>query len=78
MTASLAKWLRRPPPERKIRDSNPPWVGVFHGRVIPVTSKLAPGIIGSVLGLVGPVSVYCDWVRWEAGSAISITMWQHV
>ena len=43
----------------------------FRGRVIPVTSKLAlhwlpcqaPGIIGSVLGLVGPVSVYCDWVR---------------
>ena len=36
--------------------------------VIPVTSKLAlqwlpcraPGITGSVLGLVGPVSVYCD------------------
>ena len=23
----------------------------------------APGVIGSVLGLVGPVSVYCDWVR---------------
>ena len=23
----------------------------------------APGEIGSVLGLVGPVSVYCDWVR---------------
>ena len=22
----------------------------------------APDIIGSVLGLVGPVSVYCDWV----------------
>ena len=21
-----------------------------------------PGVIGSVLGLVGPVSVYCDWV----------------
>ena len=38
------------------------------GRVIPVISKLAlqwlpcqaPGIIGSALGLVGPVSVYCD------------------
>ena len=37
-------------------------------RVIPVTSKLAlqwlpcqaPGVIGSVLGLVGPVSVYYD------------------
>ena len=22
-----------------------------------------PGVIGSALGLVGPVSVYCDWVR---------------
>ena len=41
------------------------------GRVIPVTSKLAlmwlscqaPGVIGSALGLFGPVSVYCDWVR---------------
>ena len=43
----------------------------FRGRVIPATSKLAlqwlpcqaPGVIGSALGLVGPVSVYCDWVR---------------
>ena len=41
---------------------------IFRGRVMPVTEKLAlrrlpcqtPGIIGSVLGLVGPVSVYCD------------------
>ena len=23
----------------------------------------APGIIGSALGLVSPVSVYCEWVR---------------
>ena len=37
-----------------------------------------PGIIGSVLGLVGPVSVYCDWVRWKVGSATSISVWQHV
>ena len=41
--------------------------GIFPGRVIPVTSKLAlqwlPGIVGSASGLVGPVSVYCDWVR---------------
>ena len=45
--------------------------GFFRGRVIPVTIKLAlqwlpcqvPGVIGSALGLVGPVSVYCDWVR---------------
>ena len=43
----------------------------FRGQVVPVTYKLAlqwlpcqaPGVIGSVLGLVGPVSVYCDWVR---------------
>ena len=25
----------------------------------------APGVTGSVLGLVGLVSVYCDWVRWK-------------
>ena len=25
----------------------------------------APGVIGSALGLVGPVSVYCDLVRWK-------------
>ena len=44
--------------------------GFFRGRVIPVTQKLAlqwlpcqaPGVIGSALGLVGPVSVYCAWV----------------
>ena len=37
----------------------------------------APGGIGSMLGLVGPVSVYCDWVRWKFGSATSISVWQH-
>ena len=44
---------------------------IFLGRVIPVTSKStlqwipcqAPGVIGSAPGLVGPVSVYCDWGR---------------
>ena len=46
-------------------------VGIFPGRVMPMTLKLAhqwlpcqaPGIIGSPLGLVGPVLVYCYWVR---------------
>ena len=35
----------------------------------------APGIVGSVLGLVGPVSIYCDWdskfdlqLLWQCGS----------
>ena len=37
-----------------------------------------PGVIGSVLGLVGPVSAYYDWVRWKVGSATSISVWQHV
>ena len=58
----------------------------FRGRVTPVTEQLAlqwlscqaPGVIGSVLGLVGPVSVYCDWVRWIVGSAASISVWQDV
>ena len=61
-------------------------MGIFPGRVIPVTEKLAlqwlsclaSGIIGSLLGPVGPVSVYCDWVRLKAWSATSISVWQHV
>ena len=39
------------------------------------TSDL-PGVIGSVLGLVGLVSVYCDWVRLNVWSATSVC--QHV
>ena len=38
----------------------------------------APGVIGSVLGLVGPVSVHCDWVRGKVWSATPISVWQHV
>ena len=38
----------------------------------------APGVIWSVLGLVGPVSVYCDWVRWKVWSPTFISVWQHV
>ena len=38
----------------------------------------APGVIRSALGLVGPVSVYCDWMRYKVGSATSISVWQHV
>ena len=40
-TSSLAWWLRRRPRERKILGSNPACDGIFPGRVIPVTSKLA-------------------------------------
>ena len=38
----------------------------------------APGVIGSVLGQAGPVSVYCDRVRWKVWFAASISVWQHV
>ena len=46
-------------------------VDVFLGRVISVAQQLVlqwlpcqgPGITGSALGLVGPMSVDCDWVR---------------
>ena len=38
----------------------------------------APGVMGSVLGLVGPLSIYCDSVRWKVGSATSVSVWQHV
>ena len=61
--------VRRSPRERKIPGSNPACDGIFSGS--SHTQKLAlqwlpcqaPGVIGSALGLVGPVSVYCDWVR---------------
>ena len=68
----LAKWLRRPPQERRTRGLIPAFsVGIFPGRLLPVIQKLpfqwqsyqAPGVIGSALGLVGPMSVYYDWVR---------------
>ena len=36
-TASLAKWLRRPPRKRKIRSSSPACDGIFPSRVIPMT-----------------------------------------
>ena len=60
--------------------------GFFRGQVRQVIKKLAlqwlpcqaPGGIGSVLALVGLVSVYCDWVRWKVGSATSVSVWQHV
>ena len=44
----------------------------------PVLPCQAPGIIGSVLGLVGPVSVYCDRVKWKVSSSTSASVWQHV
>ena len=85
-TALLAWWLRCLPQEWNIWGWNHACtMGISQGRVIPVTYKLAlqwlprqaPGIIGSALGLVGPVSVYCDWVRWRVWSATAISVWQH-
>ena len=43
-------------------------VDLFLGPVVSVTSQMAlqcqaSSFIGSELGLVGSVSVYCDWVR---------------
>ena len=64
------------------RAEDPGFDGIFPGRVIPATKKLAlqwllcqaPGIIGSGLGLVGQVSVYCHWVRLQVESATSISL----
>ena len=69
-TASLAKWLRRPRRERKIRRSNPTWDGISQGRVTPVTYTLAlqwlsfqaPGAIGSALD-------------WSARCQYTVTGW---
>ena len=62
--------------------SNPAAPGFFRGRLQKLALQWlpcqAPGVIGSVLGLVGPVLVYCEWVRWKVGSATSISVWHHV
>ena len=44
----------------------------------PVATLPSTWHTGSALGLVGLVSVYCDWVRWKVWSATSISVWQHV
>ena len=74
-TASLVLWLRRPPRERKIRCSNPTCDGIFFSgsshasdlkmgtAVSTLPGVIVPGVIGSAVGLVGPVSVYRDFVR---------------
>ena len=36
-----------------------------------------PGSIGSALGLVSPVSVYCGWVRENVWCVSSVSVWQH-
>ena len=38
----------------------------------------APVIIGSALGKVCPVSVYCYWVRYKVSLANSVSVWQYV
>ena len=64
--------------------SKPACAGIFlgssHTSDLKIGTPVAtlPGIIGSALGLVGPVSVYCDWVRWKVGSATSTSVWQHI
>ena len=43
-----------------------------------VATLPAPGVgMGSEMGLVVLVSVYCDWVRQQVRSATSISVWQH-
>ena len=57
--------------ERKIPGSNLACAGILSGSSHTSDLKIGtpvatlPGVIGSVLGLVGPVSVYCDRVRWK-------------
>ena len=79
--------VRRPPREWKIPGSNPACAGILSGSSHTSDFKKlafqwlpcqAPGVTGSALGLVGTVSVYCDWVIWKVGSATSVSVWQHV
>ena len=38
----------------------------------------APGVIRTLLGLAGPLSVHCDWLEYRVWSATSISVWQHI
>ena len=70
----------RPPQERRIPGSNLACAEIFPGSSHSSDIKLGtpvatlPGAIGPVLGLAGPVSVFCDLVRWKFGSATSISV----
>ena len=63
--------VRRPSRERKIPGSNPACDRIFGGSSHNSDLKIGtpgvtlPGVIGSALGLIGPVSVCCDWVRYN-------------
>ena len=65
----IAQSIERPLGDQEVGGSNP-------GRVMPETfklelwqlSRLTFSIMGTVLRLVGPVSVYCDWVRYSGMS----------
>ena len=64
--------VRRPPRERKIPGANPACAGIFSGSSHTCDLKIGTPVAtlpgawrytkGSALGLVGPVSVYCDYV----------------
>ena len=41
------------------------WNPLYPALLLTHIYTFSPGVIGSALGLVGPVSVYCDWVRWK-------------
>ena len=68
-------------------NENTPFGSVFHlkdstrdggAALHQQVSGWLPGVIGSVLGLVGPASVYCDRVRWKVWPETSVSVWQHV
>ena len=86
VTASLASWLRRPRREKKIPGSNPTCAEIFLGSSHTSDLKIGTPVatlpdawrLGSVLGLVGPVSILFITVRWKVRSATSISVWQHI
>ena len=57
------------------------WCGDFsvssHSSDLKIGTPVAT-LPGSGLGLAGPESVYCDWVRWKVWSATSVSVWQHI
>ena len=56
-------WDEGQGPPAGVTDSLLPVWSFSHGQTEKLNQHQAPGVIGSALGLVGPVLISCDWMR---------------
>ena len=68
----MAHWFRHQPWNQEVG-----FQILGHGQPYQWLYCQTPGFRGSLLCLVGPVSIYCDWERMQVWSATSISVWHH-